>query len=73
MDEPKKMVFLLISIEFIVSESFNAILKFWKIQPLGGAGVARPAPPGGSPRGRIFWKFQNRVETFRYDKFDENE
>ena len=37
----KKMIFLIILIEFIISESLKAILKFWKIRPLS-------APPEGA-------------------------
>ena len=58
-DARKNMIFLLILIEFIISESFNAILKFGKIHPLGGAWVARSLPRGGAsspPSGGEFFQ-----------------
>ena len=75
-DLQKNMVFSLVFVQFIISESFKAIQQFLKIRPLGRAGVARPPLPEGRPtppRGGEFSKLLNRMKTFRYDEFDKNE
>ena len=70
-DARKNIIFLLISTEFTISESFNAILKFWKIRSLqGGEGCpskGRGAGHSGSSERENFSKFQDRFQTFRYD------
>ena len=67
-DAIKNMIFLLILIEFMISESLKAILKFQKILPLGGAGVARPSPWRGAvrrPEGSEFFKNSESLSHFQ--------